>query len=372
MEYIGDVGGIPLHQDGLTSVPLDTPQFTDHGYAFATGLVYNAAKDLPGQPVEFPVSGPADNDSTTPPTVIAGGTSGSAAFAFVTEDGCINAWRSNTTTAMVSAPIIIDYSKTSAYFPYAQNSVFSGVAMSTNAYTSPAYINAGGNHLYATDFRQNAIEVFNNQWVDVTGSFPFQTPTDIPAGLHAFNIMDLGGHLYVTYAEWNASGDEGMEETDGAGLGRLVEYNEDGTFVREFNDGGMLNAPWGVAIAPSTFGVYAGDILVSNFGDGTISAFDPATGNFAGQLKDVSGNVIAIDGIWGLVFGNGVSLGDANTLYFTAGPNREFDGVFGKLTLDYPPSDTPAMPPLALVALGLCLAAMGCAFLMRTRAAGSV
>src|SRR5580658_9819916 len=106
VEYIGDVNGIPLHQDGLKIVTLDLPRWTDHGIAFVTGLVYNSAHDIEGQPVEFPVSGPANNNSTTPPTPISGGTSGSAAFIFVTEDGCINAWRSNTKIAMTGAPII--------------------------------------------------------------------------------------------------------------------------------------------------------------------------------------------------------------------------------------------------------------------------
>jgi uncharacterized protein (TIGR03118 family) len=379
-EYIGDVGGVPLHQDGLTSVKVDPPGFTDHGYAFVTGLVYNAAKDLTNQPVEFPVPDynstnpgqviepgdstqpgqPAQNDSTSPPTPIAN-TTGSSAFAFVTEDGCINCWRSNTEISMLDAPIVVDYSKTSAYFPYEHNSVFSGSAITVNAYNSQAYISAGGNHLFAADFDNNVIEVFNNQWQDVTASYPFQTPATV-GSFHVFNVQDLGGHLYATYAMFDAAGDEGMEETDGAGYGHVVEYNEDGTLVKDFNDQGMLNAPWGVAIAPATFGKFGGDLLVSNFGDGSIAVFDPNTGNFIDQLRDGSGNPIDIDGIWGMVFGNGVSLGDASTLYFTAGPNSEYDGLFGKLTYNSPPMDTPAMPTLALVILGVVLFTAGTFF----------
>jgi uncharacterized protein (TIGR03118 family) len=364
VEYIGDVNGTPLYQDGLTSVTLDTPQFTDHGYAFVTGLVYNAASDVTGQPVEFPVSGPADNYSNNPPTPIAGGTSGSAKFVFVTEDGCINAWRLNTATGMTSAPIMVDYSKTAPHFPYEANCVFSGAAMTTNAYTSPAYATAGGNLFFATDFRNNAIEVFNNQWQDITPSFHFQTPVDVGI-LHVFNITDIAGHLYVAYAMFNPAGDEGMEEEDGVGFGHIVEYNEDGTFVKDFNDQGLLNAPWGMTIAPAGFGPFGGDLLVSNFGDGTIAAFDPTTGNFIDQLRDGNGNVISIDGLWGLVFGNGVSLGDANSLYFTAGPNREFDGEFGKLT--GLPNAVPAAPRWALVVLCLMVPAIAAWFLSRNR-----
>ncbi len=335
VEYIGDVSGIPLHQDGLKSVALDTPRFTDHGYAFVTGLVYNSVSDLKEQPVEFPVSGPANNYSTNPPTPISGGTSGSAKFIFVTEDGVINAWRANTVVGMTGAPLIVDYSKTAAYFPYSANCVFSGVAMTLNAYNTPVYARAGGNHLFATDFRNDAIEVFDHQWKDVTKSYHFQEPSDV-GHLHVFNIADLAGHLYVAYAMFNAAGDEGMEEVDGAGYGHVVEYNEDGSLVKDFTDKGKLNAPWGMALAPAGFGEFGGDLLVANFGDGTIAAFNPTTGDFIGDLKDPNGKTVVIDGLWALTFGNGVSLGDAHSLYFTAGPNKEHDGVFGKLTVNKP------------------------------------
>jgi uncharacterized protein (TIGR03118 family) len=352
-EYIGDVNGVPLHQDGLTSVPLDTPRFTDHGYAFVTGQVYNAASDIVGQPVEFPVSGPADNDSTNPPTVIPGGTSGSAKFIFVTEDGCINAWRSNTATAMLSAPVVVDYSK-EGNFPYAANSVFSGDAITTHAFTLNAQNQpVADNHLFVTDFRNNVIEVFNNQWQDVTSSYTFQVPASV-GDLHPFNIMDLNDHLFVAYAGFDPGGDEGMENLTGAGLGEVVEYNEDGSYVQSFGTGGQLNAPWGMAIAPSTFGAAAGDLLVANFGDGSIAAFNPTTGAFVDDLQGSDGRPVDIDGIWGLTFGNGVSLGDANSLYYTAGPNSEQDGEFGRLSLIAVPE--PEMFSLIL----LCAGIFGC------------
>jgi uncharacterized protein (TIGR03118 family) len=138
--------------------------------------------------------------------------------------------------------------------------------------------------------------------------------------------------LYVAYAMFDPAGDEGMEEEDGIGYGHVVEYNEDGTLVRSFNDAGKLNAPWGMAIAPAGFGRFGGALLVANLGDGTIAAFDRKTGQFMDVLRDPAGKEISIDRIWGLVFGNGVSLGDAHALYFTAGPNDEYDGIFGKLT----------------------------------------
>ncbi|HEY8994014.1 MAG TPA: TIGR03118 family protein [Lacunisphaera sp.] len=405
LEYIGDVAGMPLHQDGLTKVTLHQPHFTDHGYAFATGIVYNAAKDLAGQPVEFPVPNynvtepgqviqPGDTTQTGQPAqdvtnpnapVTLPNTTGSSAFVFVTEDGCINCWRSNTQTDMTDVPLVVDYSKTSTYFPYAANCVFTGCAMTTNAAGSPAYQHNGagttGNLLFAADQRNNVIEVFENRkeptdtstnaWTDVTTSFHFQALSHV-GDLHVFNIQDIAGHLYVTYAEFNPDGDEGQEQVNGQGLGHVAEFNEDGTLVREFNDGantpnGLLNQPWGVAIAPAGFGKFGGDVLVADFGSGNIMAFDPNTGNFVDYLRDSTGTPISIDGIWGLTFGNGVSLGDANTLYFTAGPNSEQDGVFGKLTFDPMPTDTPVMPPVALALMGMMLFLVGAAVWPRLR-----
>ncbi len=329
-EYIGDVPGNPLHQDGLKIVELEQPRFTDHGYAFVTGQAYNSASDISGQPEEFHVAGPAGNQRKSPTEPIQGGFSGAAKFVFVTEDGCINAWSVNTVVAMSTAPVVIDYSKTASVLPSAANCVFTGVALTNNASTSDAYAKAGGNHLFATDIRNNVIRVFDNKWKDVTGDFHFQTPASV-GQLHPFNIQDLDGHLFVAYAEFDPGSDEGQEQVSGAGLGHVVEYTEDGALVKDFHTHGVLDAPWGVAIAPASFAEFAHDLLVANFGDGTISAFDLNSGDFVGYLRDSDTKIICIDGIWGITFGNGHSLGDANALYFTAGPNGEEDGLFGRL-----------------------------------------
>lgn len=335
-EFIGDVPGQPLHQDGLKLVTLDQPAWTDHGYAFVTGQVYNAASDLPGQPVEFPVAGAADNLKEAQPQSIAGGFKGSAKFVFVTEDGCINAWSSNTAVAMKTAPVMIDYSKTAKWMPYRANCVFTGVAMTTFAADSEAFKRAGGNHLFVADIRNNAIQVFDNQWKDVTGAYHFQTPKTVGT-LHPFNIAWLNGHLFVAYAEFDPDSDEGQEQFAGAGHGHIVEYNEDGTLVKDFYAGhGVLNLPWGLAIAPDDFGPMSNYLLAANFGDGTISAFDLKTGDFVGYLRDPDTKIISIDGLWGIAFGNGYSLGNAESLYFTAGPNTEQDGLFGRLDVNYP------------------------------------
>lgn len=329
-EYIGDVPGNPLHQDGLKLVALDQPRFTDHGYAFVTGQAYNAASDVAGQPVEFPVAGEASNLKSSPPQPIKGGFSGAAKFVFVTEDGCINAWSASTAVAMDTAPVVVDYSKTADYVPAAANCVFTGVALTNNADNTAAYAKAGGNHLFAADIRNGVIRVFDHQWKDVTDTFHFQTPASVGA-LHPYNVLDLAGHLFVTYAEFDPDSDEGQEQVFGPGRGHVVEYREDGTLVRDYATGSFLDAPWGMAIAPAGFGPFAGALLVGNFGDGTIVAFDRATGAFLGYMRGSDSKILCIDGLWALAFGNGNSLGDDHALYFTAGPNGEEDGMFGRI-----------------------------------------
>jgi uncharacterized protein (TIGR03118 family) len=332
VEYIGDVNGIPLHQDGLKTVTLQTPRWTDRGIAYVTGQAYNAASDLPGQPIEFPISGAAMDYSKEPAVRIPEGFSGSAKFVFFTEDGALNAWSANTKVAMDQAILVIDYSKTSAHAPYSVNSVFTGGTMTTNAFNGDAYKKAGGNHIFAADFRNNVIEVFDKQWRDVTSSYQFQVPSTV-GDLHVYNVLALGGHLFVAYAKFDANGDEGQEEIDGPGFGHVVEYNEDGTLVMDFKDQGKLNSPWGMVIAAPSFGAFANDLLVANFGDNNIVAFDPNTGEFIDYLRDTDGKPLTVEGVWALTFGNGVSLGDAKALYYSAGPNKEFDGVFGRINV---------------------------------------
>ena len=149
-----------------------------------------------------------------------------------------------------------------------------------------------------------------------------------------FNVQVLGdGRIYVAWAENSFEIDEPTEEIPGAGFGRIVAYDRDGNMLQDFAGHELLNAPWGMVIAPEEFGAFGGDLLVANFGDGTIVAFDLETGDQKGYLRDADGEIISIDGIWGLTFGNGWSLGDANSLYFTAGPNEERDGILGRLTV---------------------------------------
>src|SRR5205823_3937290 len=137
---------------------------------------------------------------------------------------------------------------------------------------------------------------------------------------------NFGGQLFVTYALQNASK---HDDVSGAGNGYAAVFDTAGHLVHHLIGQGALNSPWGLALAPSNFGSFSGDLLVGNFGDGKIGAFNPTTGAFAGQLTDARNVPIAIDGLWSLFFGNGSTGGDANSLFFTAGINSEADGLFG-------------------------------------------
>jgi len=355
--YIGDVAGMPLYQDGLKVVPIVTsardrdPSATgSDGIAQVTGQVYNAASDIAGQPQEFVVSGPAINYSTGQS---AGTISGAAKFIFVTMDGTINAWRAKTDPGMLEAVVVKDYSLIN---PASQGlrvaPGYTGVAMTTDAWRlNEAGVKVADNRVYAADFANGRIQTFDNQWNDISAAHAFARPAGLSASYNPFNIQMLGDRLYVAWAENSYEIDEPTEEIPGAGFGRISVYDRDGKLLQDFTEHDELNAPWGMAIAPDSFGAFAGALLVANFGDGTITGFDVKTGASLGYLRDSQGEVISIDGIWGLTFGNGVALGDANALYFTAGPDEERDGLFGRLNV----SAVPELGSAALMLLGLGL-----------------
>ena len=187
----------------------------------------------------------------------------------------------------------------------------------------------------------------------LTGSF---SDPAAPAGYAPFNIQNLGGKLYVTFAQQDAAG---HDDVPGVGHGLIDVFDPvTHTFTRLVTGsaaGGTvdaLNSPWGMALAPSGFGPFGGDLLVGNFGDGTINAFDPTTGAFLGTLSDQSGNPLVNPGLWGLTFGNGGNGGDKNSLYFTAGGADEASGVFGEISAVPEPSSM----VLGLIAVGLVAA----------------
>lgn len=231
-----------------------------------------------------------------------------APFIFASEAGKISAW----------APDIDFDASVTVYDGGAQGKVYKGLALAS----------VGGIALlYATDFRNGRVDAFNTSYelVDPPGNF---VDPLLPAGFSPFGILSAGNRIYVSYARRAAGGDD---EQDGAGLGAIAVFDAAGNFIRELAFGGALNAPWGMAIAPQGFGTLGGRLLVANFGDGAIHAFDTGTGAMAGTLSDRNGTPLAIDGLWGIAFGNGLFDQPGNTLFFTAGPDDESHGLFGRI-----------------------------------------
>jgi uncharacterized protein (TIGR03118 family) len=265
---------------------------------------------IPGEGPTGVVFNPFSMSNPTDFVISSGTSSGPAAFIFVTEDGTIAGWNAN-------VPPGPPPSSQAQVGTTVAGAIYKGVAIGNNGTE---------NLLYAANFHTGHIDVFDRTFASKTLAGNFTDP-DLPMGYAPFNVQNIGGTLYVMYAQQDANAED---EVAGAGKGFVDKFDLNGHLLGRFASSGVLNAPWGIAQAPANFGKFSGDILVGNFGDGRINAFTTA-GTFAGTLKDVRGNPIAIDGLWALAFGNGISAGEANNLYFTAGPDEEMHGLFGKL-----------------------------------------
>ncbi|MBS0587183.1 MAG: TIGR03118 family protein [Proteobacteria bacterium] len=247
-------------------------------------------------------------------------------FLFVSEDGTVSGWRS---ALGATAETLAVASATSLY---------KGAAFSTIA---------GDSYLYAANFHTGAVDVYKGSALSPSLSGTFTDPA-LPSGYAPFNIQNLGDKLYVTYAQQDPLS---PDEVAGPGLGLVDEYDLQGNLLARIATGGSLNAPWGLAIAPSSFGAMAGALLVGNFGDGHINAFDPVTHAFLGQVLGNDGKPLAIDGLWAISPGNDGLAGSSHLLYFTAGPDDESHGLFGVLT-PVPEPSTYAMLLIGLVVIG--------------------
>jgi len=247
-----------------------------------------------------------------------------ARFIFSSEDGTISAFRGNPIVTVVP----------NANAP-AHGAIYKGLAIDSRT---------AGQHLYATDFHNGKVDVFDTSFhlVMLSGNF---TDPNLPSGFAPFGIQTIGDTLYVTYALQDADAED---EVAGPGNGFVDAYDLNGNLIRRVASAGELNAPWGLALAPpSGFGRFSGDLLVGNFGDGRIHAFDPTTltsnGEFeaVGLLHSERGRPIEIEGLWALQFGHGTTAVGANglttTLFFTAGPFDEEHGLFGSIALTVPP-----------------------------------
>jgi uncharacterized protein (TIGR03118 family) len=171
--------------------------------------------------------------------------------------------------------------------------------------------------------------MFDDTFQEVTPEGAFEDPK-LPAGFAPFGIQTIGDAVFVTYAKQDA---DAQDEVAGAGLGFVDEFSTTGEFIERVASKRHLNAPWGLAMAPETFGAFGGDLLVGNFGDGRINAFEPMPNGkfvFRGQLES-AGASLSIDGLWSLQFGNDAAAGSSQTLFFTAGPEEETHGLFGSI-----------------------------------------
>lgn len=305
---VSDIPGKGLSLDknlvnpwGISSSATSPFWVSDQGTGKTT--VYNTA----GLPQALVVSMPAGSAPITGQVFsgVAGSFNGDN-FLFASLTGTLTGWRGalGTTAEVLGSQA---------------NSAYTGLAIDRAA--------SGGAYAFAADFRGAQIDVYkgNSGMADLAGNF---TDPGVPDGYAPFNIQNLGGKLYVTYAKVGANG----RDEAGAGLGVVSVFDLNGNFLTQLINGGALNAPWGVAIAPMGFGDFGGNLLVGNFGDGTINAFDINTGAYIDSLRLANGNPFQVDGLWGITFGNGGNGGVKDKLYFAAGIDEERHGLFGSLT----------------------------------------
>ena len=314
---VSDQPGHAAHVDpslvnawGLAALPASPWWVSDNGTDVST--LYNAAGDkIPlTVGVKSAPSGLVANASGDF-VITRKGVSGPALFIFSSESGKIRGW--NPTVFTPESVTVADRSNVGA--------VYKGLAV---AWT------AQGARLYATDFHNGRVDVFDGHFnrIDSPGAF---IDREIPAGYAPFGIQTIGSNVFVTYAKQDA---DRHDDVPGAGFGFVDVFDPSGNLLGRVASRGTLNSPWGLAWAPPGFGPFSGDLLVGNFGDGRISAFALRDGKYvlAGQLES-NGEPLAIDGLWALQFGHGEpGNGPATTLFFTAGPDHEAHGLFGTIT----------------------------------------
>jgi uncharacterized protein (TIGR03118 family) len=286
----------------------NTPVWVSDNGADVTTL-YNGA--VPGNPespvakvltVAIPGGAPTGQVFNNTTAFVLPGTTTPARFIFIGEDGDLSAWAGGPSATLVA---------------HTEGAVYKGLALAH----SPA-----GPMLLAANFHGNRIDVFDGTFTLVPSEGKFSDPT-LPSGYAPFNVAEIGGQIFVTYALKDA---EGVDDVAGPAHGFVDVYTTSGAFVKRFASHGVLNSPWGMTIAPADFGQFSGDLLIGNFGDGRIHAFDPSTGEVLGILRSTSGRPLAIDGLWALMVGDAVA-GGPSSVWFSAGPDDEAHGLLGVL-----------------------------------------
>jgi uncharacterized protein (TIGR03118 family) len=331
---VSDVPGLAPTTDPNLQNPWGVSQTPDGQFRVAdnhagVATLYDADGKIVGQPITIPtpsgVTPPAAPNgnvfNTTSDFVVSrGGKSAPATVIFSTEDGTIVAWNPKITGKQ--AVIVADLSSTGAVFKT----------------LTPGTVN-GANYLFASDFHNGTVDVFDKDFhlVHLAGSF---SDPSIPAGFAPFGLRVVGGNLFGTYALQDAAR---HDDVAGVGNGFIDEFTLNGQLITRFASQGLLNSPHGIALAPDDFGRFSNALLVGNFGDSRVNAFDLKTGAFLGQLTDAKGNPLVLNGgfkesdpksLWGITFGNGNHGAANNDLFFAAGINAENDGLFGKVTVN--------------------------------------
>ena len=314
---------------GISEGPTTPFWVSDNGTGVATLYAVPGPGMTPVGKVGLTVTiPPASGMGTSAPTgQVFNGTSGftltdgkPAAFLFASEDGAITGWNPGLGANAAIAPT-----------GSAAGSVYKGLA-----------IDRTGDSLFAANFNSGMVEMYNSSF----GLVKAFTDTTLPTGYAPFNVSVINSMLYVTFALQDSAK---HDDVAGPGNGFVDVFDLSGGGMKRLISHGDLNSPWGLQIAPSSFGPFAGDLLVGNFGDGMIDAYNATTGSFAGALRGTDGKPLSITDLWGLTVGNGsASGGDVNTLYFTAGLVDEGDGLFGSLS----PTAVPEPSTWAMMLLG--------------------
>jgi uncharacterized protein (TIGR03118 family) len=245
------------------------------------------------------------------------GHSGASMFLFDTENGTIDGWNPNVNPNGSNPSVVTEVARHKG-----ARAVYKGLAIATLH---------GKPFLYATNFRSGRIEAYNSKFKPTRLPGGMFVDRRLPAGYGPFGIAEIKGKLYVTFAKQDATR---HDDVAGRGHGFVDVFTNSGTFVRRLVTHGALDSPWGLALAPRGFGRFSGDLLVGNFGNGHINVYNPMTGKHLGQLQRPSGKPIVIDGLWGLMFGNG-NAAKTGELLFSAGPNDESHGLLGKIVVSH-------------------------------------